>query len=1038
MVESTIESRAEMVLDSFEKSEIRVLHVDDELEFLKVAKQCLEVQGPFQVDSASSVEEALEKLKKESYDAVISDYQMPGKDGLQFLRELRANRNGIPFIIFTGKGREEVAIEALNLGANQYLNKTGDPATVYCELAHGIRQAVEKNKTEEELKRFSSAVKSSFDGVVICDMSRRIIEVNSAVARIYGSTDENELIGKNSLDLLAPEERDSAMEGFKELLKEGSRTSRGYTAITKSGNRLPVEISVTLMKNGEGKPIGFVCIIRDTTERRKAEERYKVLVEQSLEGIGIAQGVPPRLVFANPAMAKLSGYTREELASVPMDRLIHPDDRSVFFSRLKDRLEGKKVPSHNEYRAIRKDGEVVWIDLSSSRIDYNGRPAVQGTFIDITERKKAEGEMQKREESFRTLMEDAPIGVCNSDLEGKITYVNKRFEEVIGYSREEIVGKNSFKSGIMSNETSKLLATQMKDRLMGKPSRVSEGRFKRKNGEWIWVEVDGRLIKKLGVPVGFLLTVKDITERKRAEEERKRFEESLSALNAYSRDLSMAKSMAEIYELTLEAAEKALGFEFADILVMKERTLCLATHLGYSRISSLELPLDGDKGITVRAARTGKPVFVPDISKEEAYVEGGLQTRSELAVPIKIGDKVVGVLNAERKEVNAFDEKDQQLLEILASHAATAISNLEYAKNLEASAQEIRESQQKFEGLFMANPEAAVHVGPDICILNVNPRFEMLFGYKLDEIKGKNINDVVVPEDRIDEARMLDRIAEQEKHVSQDTLRKRKDGSLVPVFVSSAPITVGGRFFGYVAVYKDISEVKNAEKKLELMNEKLRVTGGLTRHDARNKLSAVTGNVYLLKKLSTGNNDMLDKLKAIESAVQQTVRIFDFAKVYEMLGVEELSYVDVAKTLDEAVSLFTNSINVNILNECQGLVLLADPLLRQLFYNLADNSLKYGQKVTRIRVYYERASLDNLNLVYEDDGVGIAIAEKPKLFKQGYGTSGSTGYGLYLISKIVDVYGWIIQETGTPGKGAQFTIAIPKINRNGKENVRIS
>jgi len=157
-----------------------------------------------------------------------------------------------------------------------------------------------------------------------------------------------------------------------------------------------------------------------------------------------------------------------------------------------------------------------------------------------------------------------------------------------------------------------------------------------------------------------------------------------------------------------------------------------------------------------------------------------------------------------------------------------------------------------------------------------------------------------------------------------------------------------------------------------------------------------------------------------------------------MLGVEELSYVDVAKTLDEAVSLFTNSINVNILNECHGLVLLADPLLRQLFYNLADNSLKYGQKVTRIRVYYERAGLDNLNLVYEDDGVGIAMAEKPKLFKQGYSTGGSTGYGLYLISKIVDVYGWTIQETGTPGKGAQFTIAIPKINRNGKENVRIS
>jgi PAS domain S-box-containing protein len=453
---------------------------------------------------------------------------------------------------------------------------------------------------------------------------------------------------------------------------------------------------------------------------------------------------------------------------------------------------------------------------------------------------------------------------------------------------------------------------------------------------------------------------------------------------------------------------------------------------------SLELPLDGDKGITVRAANTVKPVLVSDISKDSAYVGVGLHMRSELAVPIKIGNKVVGVLNAEREEVNAFDEKDQELLEILASHAATAISNLEYAKNLEAYAQEIRESQQKFEGLFMANPEAAVHVGSDFCILNVNPRFEILFGYKLDEIKGRSINDVVVPKDKIDEAQTLDLKAEQDKHVSLATMRRKKDGSLVPVFVSAAPITVESRFLGYVAVYKDISELKSTEKKLELMNEKLRVTGGLTRHDVRNKLSTVTGNAYLLKKRLADDSNALDKLKAMENAVQQTVRIFDFAKAYEMLGVEELSYIDVAKTFDEAASLFPSAINVKVVNELYGLIVLADPLLRQLFYNLIDNSLKYGQKISRIRVHYEGAGPNDLRLIYEDDGVGISATEKPKLFKQGYSTGGSTGYGLYLISKIVEVYGWTIQETGNPGQGAQFTITIPKVNKDGKENLRLS
>jgi CheY-like chemotaxis protein len=104
MVESVVQSHAETVVGSSEKLTIRVLHVDDELGLLKVAKQCLEMQGPFHVDTADSVEEALARLGKEKYNVIVSDYQMPGKDGLEFLKELREKGNAIPFIMFTGKG----------------------------------------------------------------------------------------------------------------------------------------------------------------------------------------------------------------------------------------------------------------------------------------------------------------------------------------------------------------------------------------------------------------------------------------------------------------------------------------------------------------------------------------------------------------------------------------------------------------------------------------------------------------------------------------------------------------------------------------------------------------------------------------------------------------------------------------------------------------------------------------------------------------------------------------------------------------------
>ena len=119
------------------------------------------------------------------------------------------------------------------------------------------------------------------------------------------------------------------------------------------------------------------------------------------------------------------------------------------------------------------------------------------------------------------------------------------------------------------------------------------------------------------------------------------------------------------------------------------------------------------------------------------------------------------------------------------------------------------------------------------------------------------------------------------------------------------------------------------------------------------------------------------------------------------------------------------------MNGCRGLTILADSLCRQLVYNLIDNSLKHGENVSRIRVYHEETGKDQAKLVYEDDGVGISKAEKEKMFLEGYGTG--TGYGLYLIRKMCEVYGWNIRETGTQGKGAQFTIIIPKMNEKGEE-----
>ena len=153
MSKSNVQHAAEFLIDLNKKTPASILCVDDESSLLAVVKQCLEIEGEFQVDTAVSVEEAKKIMKKKIYDIVVSDYMMPGKNGLDFLRELRADGNTIPFIVFTGKGREEVAVDALNLGADQYISKVGEPETVYLELAYGIRKAIERKRASKRIRR---------------------------------------------------------------------------------------------------------------------------------------------------------------------------------------------------------------------------------------------------------------------------------------------------------------------------------------------------------------------------------------------------------------------------------------------------------------------------------------------------------------------------------------------------------------------------------------------------------------------------------------------------------------------------------------------------------------------------------------------------------------------------------------------------------------------------------------------------------------------------------------------------------------------
>ena len=444
------------------------------------------------------------------------------------------------------------------------------------------------------------------------------------------------------------------------------------------------------IKWSNGKYVLFEIAI-DITEQKRMEEslresegRYRKIIETVPEVIYIvsAEGTIKSL---NPAFEKITGWSSEEWNGKSFVQIVHPDDLPLAAEMFQKVLDGETSPLYR-LRIRSKSGEYIVGEFQSIPIIESGKVVAEfGVVNDITERKRMEEALQESEELFRSVVENSHNGIAILDDNFRVIYINDEIERLTGYSRNEVIGQDFRKfRKFLDKECPQLLDIYLR-RQNGEsvPSNYKFGAT-RKDGQKRDFDVKSTLFRDRHGIARTIVQIIDVTDRKRMEEERKNFEKRLSALNTYGQSLNKAKSMKGIYRLTLDAAEKTLGFEYASILMVEGKKLCLVANRGYSKTFSLEIPLDGKKGITVRVANTGKPVFVSDIRKDKRYIRGGEGIRSELAVPIKSGNKILGVLNIESKKLSAFDEEDRKLLEILASHASIAITNLSRQKRLSA------------------------------------------------------------------------------------------------------------------------------------------------------------------------------------------------------------------------------------------------------------------------------------------------------------------------------------------------------------------
>ncbi len=1117
--------------------------MDDDPSTLEISKLILIDFGGFEICQAKSVDEASEKLKTGNFDVIISDYEMPLKNGLQFLQELREQKNDIPFILFTGKGREEVVVEALNLGADRYVSKNGKPETVYFELAQAINVTVEQKRSKSKivfLKEFGERVIDSInDEIIVIDpIDYKIIDANKVALEQLKSVKE-ELIGKTCYEAthhrLTPCASPHNACPMEEAINAGKPSVMVHRHFDKNNKPIDVEVAVHPVKDKDGKIVQIIHISKDITKNKKIEEEKN---KEVYEGTKILDDIGD-LIFVmdkNRNITRVNKSTCDVLKKKPEDLIgKHCYDVVHRTNNPWQNCPAEKTFETKQTTTVEINDPNIGLPLlitTSPILDEQG-DLIQCVHVakDITKQKKVEEALKKSEEEFSSLFDNMLNGFAYCQMKFDATgkpvdfvylQINQAFEKITGLKRDLIIGKNVTEAIPGIKEANPQLF-EIYGRVAFTGQREKFDVFLKPLNLWLSISV---YCPRKGY---FVAVFEDITERKEAEEKLTKLKEFDERIIDSLDDALLVIDPDDYKIITInEVALKQLNLKKEELI---GKTCYETTHHSLIPCNSPEhlcpirIALETKEIITVEhkhfdknnnqlivevSARfvknpEGKIVIIHvtrDITErkqmETRMLEAEKRYRAlfdqapvgiliidpETAVPVEFNEEAHQQLGYSREEfaklcifdfkaVDTPDEmkeriekilregkvefetkhrtKNGEIRDVVATSQVIELSGKKFIHSIYLDVTEAKkienalmESETKYRQLVELAQEGVWALDNSSRTVYVNPRMAKMLGYNESEMIGKNlVTFLYEPSSNIAEHNLEECKLGNQGQCEFEFIKKDGDHMYGNITASSIQDDTGN-YIGTLALVADITERKKIEvslkdnrDKLGMMNEKLRVVGSLTRHDVRNKLSTVTGYAYLLKKKHRNQTDIIDGLSKMEEAVKDSIKIFDFAKIYEQIGMEELTYIDVETKLNETVALFSESIP-KIINDCHGLTVLADSFLRQLFYNFIDNTKKYGQKTTTIKVYYHNVDENNLTLIYEDNGVGIPSENKTNLFKEGFSTGGSTGFGLFLIKKMIDIYGWTITEVGERNKGAKFTITIPKLNKNGRENYQIA
>ena len=403
---------------------ISLLYVDDEPDLLDLCKLFLEREGEFSVATVTSAKEGLQILAEGMIDAIVSDYQMPGMDGIDFLKQVRREFKDIPFILFTGKGREEVVIEAIENGADFYLQKGGDPRAQFSELSHKIRQAVRRKKAEEELRMMKATVSNAAEGILWINENGGITFFNDTICSMLGYSREE--FSNLTIRDINPRFIDDHLGSLWPGMSKRKYLTVQDTHRKKDGSVIPVEILLNYIEFG---PQAYVfAFVRDITDRKRADdelksayEKNKGLMDYANDAIYIADAETGMLLDANNKTQALIGRTLSEIQTMHESQL-HPKEEEEKYRAYFKKHTREGIGLQEEI-VVDQNGNRIPVIVSAAILNLGGRRCLMGIFHDISDIKKAHDALQLANKKLNLLAE-----ITRHDIRNKLTVLGGYLE----------------------------------------------------------------------------------------------------------------------------------------------------------------------------------------------------------------------------------------------------------------------------------------------------------------------------------------------------------------------------------------------------------------------------------------------------------------------------------------------------------------------------------------------------------------------------------------------------------------------------------